>query len=301
MKSLKCLTVIVLLLSGKFAFGQDQNIWMYGWRPAATQELYDSYMDQLYVKTPYLQEHYERDIYQLYAGLKDYEKISQYCDGKMTDSLKLGYVVNIRVGYQAWGKENKGYIDLIVSLWNKLIGTMSNDKKREWIEKVESQNKSRIEHLRYNGSVDESCRKVALDFAYEDQAKNIIGIKSEQERFSDAYRNVDFFLHPEKKEEFKKELKRQLDVGLAGEKACKKLGGTWQAVGMRQSMACITKYPDAGKSCTDNSQCKGGCLDVTPHDHVGDRIGKCKTDNDHFGCTSYLTQGKRDGPVLCID
>lgn len=96
-------------------------------------------------------------------------------------------------------------------------------------------------------------------------------------------------------------MKGQLDAGLAGEKACKKAGDTWRPVGIQQSMACIKKYPDAGKSCTDSSQCKGGCMDVTPYGHKGKPIGKCRVDNDSFGCFVYLIHGERGGSGLCVD
>ena len=95
-------------------------------------------------------------------------------------------------------------------------------------------------------------------------------------------------------------MKKQLDAGLSAKRACKKSGGSWQPVGMRQSMACITKYPDAGKSCTDSSQCKGGCMDVTPHKHMGTRIGKCREDNNRFGCFSWLEKGEFRGS-MCVD
>lgn len=302
MKSLKYLIVIVIISSsGEFAFGQDENIWMYGWRPAETQELYDSYMQRLYVTKPYLQENYEKDVFNLYSRLQNYKKLSVYCQGKTKSRPDEKHGLNIKGTYQAWTEENKEYIQLINSLWNSLAKDTKNNNVRELVAKIEEQNKSGVPIFESSEDVDKQCRKVYRIFGYEDQSGNITGRASEEKRFSNAYRNINFFLHPEKKEEFKKELKKQLDVGLAGEKACKKSGGTWQPIGMRQSMACITKYPDAGKSCTDSSQCKGGCLDVTPHDHVGDRIGKCKTDDDHFGCTTYLTQGKRDGPVLCVD
>ncbi len=42
--------------------------------------------------------------------------------------------------------------------------------------------------------------------------------------------------------------------------ACTQQGGVMRKVCLSQSLACVTPYPDAGKVCTDNSQCKGGCF-----------------------------------------
>ena len=68
MKSLKFLALIIFLLSGDLVFGKDEEVWMYGWRPAETQELYDSYMQRLYVTKPYLQENYEKDVFDLFKS-----------------------------------------------------------------------------------------------------------------------------------------------------------------------------------------------------------------------------------------
>jgi hypothetical protein len=300
MKNLKTLTLIVFLLSGELAFGQDEEVWMYGWRPAETQTLYDSYMQRLYVTKPYLQENYEKDVFDLYSRLQNYKKLSDYCQGKAKDWQDKKRILNVKGAYQAWKEENKEYIQLINSLWVSLVKDIKNNRVRELVVKLEEQNKSSLPIFERSDDDDAQCKKVYLKFGREDQSGKITGRESEDKRFSDAYRNIDFYMHPEKKEAFIKVLKKQLDAGLSGERACKKSGGSWQPVGMRQSMACITKYPDAGKSCTDDSQCKGGCIAVTPIDHQGVHVGRCKTDDDITDCSTHLIKGHRNDPVSCF-
>ena len=300
MKSLKFLALIIFLLSGDLVFGKDEDVWMYGWRPAETQELYDSYMQRLYVAKPYLQENYERDVFDLYSRLQNYKKLGDYCQGKARDWQDEKRILNVKGVYQAWKEENKEYIQLINSLWASLVKDANSNRVRDFLTKIEEQNKRSVPIFERSDDVDTQCKKVYIKFGREDQSGKIIGRESEDKRFSDAYRNIDFYLHPEKKEVFIKELKKQLDAGLSAKRACKKSGGSWQPVGMRQSMACITKYPDAGKSCTDSSQCKGGCMDVTPHKHMGTRIGKCREDNNRFGCFSWLEKGEFRGS-MCVD
>lgn len=302
MKSIKFLTLIIFLFSGELAFAKDEEVWMYGWRPASTQERYEDYMNRLYVTKPYQQVDYERDVLDLYSELQSYETLSFYCQSEIMRSIpKIIPDLDIRLAYQAWIEKNKEYIEQVNTLWNKFITPLENSKKYKLLEKIETRNKYSISRLDPRSAGDSSsCREVTNQFAYKDYNGQVIANESEDKRFSDAYRNIDFYLHPEKKEAFIKALKKQLNAGLVGERACKKSGGTWQPVGMRQSMACITKYPDAGKSCTDSSQCKGGCMDVTPYNHKGARIGKCRVDDNRFGCFSYLVNGEWRGS-MCVD
>lgn len=199
MKKLKLLTLAVLSLWGCFAIAQDENVWMYGWRPAETQALYDSYMQRLYVTKPYLQENYERDVFDLYSRLQNYKKLSDYCQGKTKDSYDRKRILNVKVAYQAWKDENREYIQLINSLWSSLVKDIKNNNARELVAKIEEQNKSSVPIFESGEDVDKQCRKVYGRFGYEEQTGKIIGKASEDKRFSDAYRNIDFFLHPEKK------------------------------------------------------------------------------------------------------
>lgn len=78
---------------------------------------------------------------------------------------------------------------------------------------------------------------------------------------------------------------------------CKAQGGSWQPVCMLGRNYCILSYADAGKACTDSSQCQGKCL-VVP-----DRIqttGQCQLNNNPCGCFSTMEHGQPQ-PGLCID
>jgi hypothetical protein len=300
MKKLSFLTVIILLFWGEFAFGQGEKVWMYGWRPAQTQQLYDEYMERLYVTKPYLQEDYERDAFNLYSRLQSYKKLSDYCQGKATDH-DTKRILNVTLAYQLWKEKNKEYVEQVNSFWRKSTTSLENGKKLKLLERIELQNKESIQGIKYYHDLSMPCREIFDTFAYEDGKRKLIARALAGERFSDAYRNIHFFLHPEKKEEFIKTLKEQLNAGLAEEKACKKSGGKWQPVGARQSMACITTYLDAGKSCTDGSECQGGCVQVSgfrPGDPI---LGKCKENNNQFGGNHYLKNGKASLDVLFTD
>ena len=77
--------------------------------------------------------------------------------------------------------------------------------------------------------------------------------------------------------------------------ACMQQGGVVRKVCLSQSLACVTPYPDAGKVCTDNSQCKGGCIYQStgkPLPVSGKVKGVCKQTNDPCGCFSEVVKGK---------
>lgn len=72
-------------------------------------------------------------------------------------------------------------------------------------------------------------------------------------------------------------------------------------VGKLQHWKCITPYADAGKSCTDSSQCQGDCqIPVTTQPGTAPITGTCQTDNNRFGCSATLVNGQL-GRALCID
>lgn len=87
--------------------------------------------------------------------------------------------------------------------------------------------------------------------------------------------------------------------------ACKKEGGKLRKVGMMGDLKCIVPYPDAGRDCTDSQQCQGGCFAVfegvkgLPKSGTS-AIGKCKADNNPFGCYTRVDRG-RVGDSVCID
>lgn len=87
----------------------------------------------------------------------------------------------------------------------------------------------------------------------------------------------------------------------ASASACLAGGGTMKQVGNLQSWKCITPYKDAGKACTDSSQCEGECrTSVTTQPGNGPVTGACQADNGHFGCSATVEKGQL-GRAICVD
>lgn len=73
---------------------------------------------------------------------------------------------------------------------------------------------------------------------------------------------------------------------------CQLHGGTLQGVGMFATPACVIPYADAGKLCSDKSDCTGLCK--TDQDiAVGQAVtGTCQRSNhDNFGCYNEVKGG----------
>ena len=84
--------------------------------------------------------------------------------------------------------------------------------------------------------------------------------------------------------------------------SCTARGGQMQQVGRAQTWQCVVKYADAGKRCTDASQCEGDC-EIAGNSSVapGARAtGVCQADSNRFGCRTTVKDGKAQG-TLCID
>lgn len=90
---------------------------------------------------------------------------------------------------------------------------------------------------------------------------------------------------------------------LTTETGCLAAGGTWGAAGLFGTLSCNVPTKDAGKVCTDNSQCEAGCvyigLEKAEADNVGQQ-GTCKAYTSPFGCWSYITNGVIK-PGICVD
>lgn len=84
--------------------------------------------------------------------------------------------------------------------------------------------------------------------------------------------------------------------------ACTARGGEMQQVGRMQSWQCVVKYADAGKRCTDASQCEGQCEIAGNSGIVAGTAatGVCQADSNRFGCRTTVENGKA-GNTLCID
>jgi hypothetical protein len=69
-------------------------------------------------------------------------------------------------------------------------------------------------------------------------------------------------------------------------------GGEMGRAGRAGNVFCIKPYPDAGKPCTDGSQCLGGCFYKGPQVSTGTSVaGVCKENNFHFGCMTPVIKG----------
>lgn len=83
---------------------------------------------------------------------------------------------------------------------------------------------------------------------------------------------------------------------------CLAKGGKIRAVCRAARLVCVVAYSDAGKACTDNSQCTSNkCVAEPAAGPIGAPVtGKCKVTNDPCGCTTMVKNGKR-GATLCVD
>src|SRR5262245_51431957 len=95
-----------------------------------------------------------------------------------------------------------------------------------------------------------------------------------------------------------------------GPKTCLSKGGNWQQVCLSQRFTCVMPYADAGKSCTDSSQCKGLCMvDMTIRCDVDKNCpelkvpkpgeaasGICQRDDDPCGSFVVIKKGRAQEP-----
>jgi hypothetical protein len=108
-------------------------------------------------------------------------------------------------------------------------------------------------------------------------------------------------------------LQRSLDETISQSQLFRRLGVATQGCAERGGVAsrgpfgetqCRVPFADAGRACTDMTECLGGCVAVPGSDaakHPGARLtGVCKAHNIEYGCTTYIRRGKA---VLseCVD
>lgn len=94
------------------------------------------------------------------------------------------------------------------------------------------------------------------------------------------------------------------DVAVSTEYAeayCKAKGGVLERIGKAQTLRCIITYADAGKACTDGSQCLGKrCTgDFEDKPAATPATGTCVATNNPFGCQTIIQAGK--AATLCVD
>ncbi len=78
------------------------------------------------------------------------------------------------------------------------------------------------------------------------------------------------------------------------EQDCLAQGGVWGPQGMLQRDMCDLPAADAGKACTDSSQCQGLCMASD-----SPAVGACSPRVLNFGCFEVMADGEALG--LCID
>jgi hypothetical protein len=83
--------------------------------------------------------------------------------------------------------------------------------------------------------------------------------------------------------------------------ACSSYGGEWRPVCRMQKPACVISFKDAGKSCSDSSECSGRCTiqpgSIAPGKETR---GSCTANSDPCGCFQLVVNGKADYS-LCAD
>ena len=82
--------------------------------------------------------------------------------------------------------------------------------------------------------------------------------------------------------------------------ACAAKGGAIQPVGKAQVPTCVIPYADAGKACTDKSQCQGACVLEGNLETQGEVTGACQKTNRQFGCYAKVVKGKAT-TAICVD
>ncbi len=82
---------------------------------------------------------------------------------------------------------------------------------------------------------------------------------------------------------------------------CQKQGGSLQKQGMAQCYTCTIEYADAGKVCSDSSECQGACLNSNKFTPAGKATkGQCAKTNSPFGCYQKIEKGVAKD-AMCVD
>ncbi len=91
------------------------------------------------------------------------------------------------------------------------------------------------------------------------------------------------------------------EMSVADRTACTSGGGKVERRGRMGMELCVRPYADAGKSCTDSSQCDGKCIgDAGAAPDAPQVAGQCQADDRLFGCYSEIKGGKAAN-AICVD
>ena len=91
----------------------------------------------------------------------------------------------------------------------------------------------------------------------------------------------------------------------AERQSCTATGGTVSRQGLAGFEMCVLPYADAGKVCSDSSECLGQCraqiLNTPQQSEATQAVkGQCQANNIPFGCHSEIISGTAQ-PGLCVD
>ena len=85
---------------------------------------------------------------------------------------------------------------------------------------------------------------------------------------------------------------------------CVKNGGIFQVAGRAGGWICITEFADAGKECSDGSECLGKACYIYDREStpkIGEPAhGLCRRDSNPFGCHARVINGQFAG-YRCVD
>ena len=92
----------------------------------------------------------------------------------------------------------------------------------------------------------------------------------------------------------------QQAYALSSRQSCEAEGGAWQKLGKLQREACVLSASDAGKSCSNKSDCEVTCITMERGKTGSEVVGQCYHSTNLFGCRTYVSSGVAQ-PTLCID
>lgn len=85
---------------------------------------------------------------------------------------------------------------------------------------------------------------------------------------------------------------------------CAAVGGRIANMGFGGGQGCVHPMPDAGKPCSDGSECQGGSCELAkgagPFAEGAPIVGECVKDDNPYGCFRTVEKGKF-GNDLCFD
>jgi hypothetical protein len=94
---------------------------------------------------------------------------------------------------------------------------------------------------------------------------------------------------------------RQVTLNNIDSSACLDKGGVIKNVCMSAIPYCVQTFIDAGKKCSDSSNCSGDCRLENGFVNSGTKAtGFCSTNSNPCGCYQRITIGKAE-PALCVD